>query len=177
VCWLLGACGQSAPPAGAASGTTPFPSPAAAVAGLNLVAIGDSIPFNSPQDCPGCTGFVDRYADAVSTATGQRVTVENLSEHTGLTLPGLLAEFGSLQTRLAAADVIVVGIAHNSFELSSDNPCGAPADADHLPDWSRVDAACAAASTAKYQPQFEKLFSQVSALREGKPTVLRTINP
>jgi hypothetical protein len=33
---------------------------------LRLVAIGDSIPYNSPQDCPGCTGFVDRYARAVA---------------------------------------------------------------------------------------------------------------
>lgn len=45
-----------------------------------------------------------------------------------------------------------------------------------MPDWSRVDAACAAASTVKYRPQFDQLFSQISASREGKPTILRTIN-
>jgi hypothetical protein len=39
---------------------------------LYLVAIGDSIPNNSPQDCPGCTGFVDRYAKAVE-RQGQRI--------------------------------------------------------------------------------------------------------
>ena len=31
---------------------------------------GDSIPYNSPDDCPGCTGFVDQYAKAVQKATG-----------------------------------------------------------------------------------------------------------
>ena len=67
--------------------------PTAPTESLRLVAIGDSIPYNSPEDCPGCTGFVDSYADAVAAATGQTVDVTNLSEHTGLTLPGLLDTF------------------------------------------------------------------------------------
>jgi hypothetical protein len=33
---------------------------ASASAPLNFVVIGDSIPYNSPDDCPNCTGFVDR---------------------------------------------------------------------------------------------------------------------
>jgi hypothetical protein len=37
-------------------------------------------------------------------------------------------------------------------------------------------AACADASAEKYRPQFEALFSKIAALREGKPTILRTIN-
>lgn len=40
---------------------------------LRLVAIGDSIPFNSPNDCVGCTGFVDQYAAALGKATGRAV--------------------------------------------------------------------------------------------------------
>ena len=28
-----------------------------------LMAIGDSIPYNDPFDCPGCTEFVDRMDD------------------------------------------------------------------------------------------------------------------
>ncbi len=59
---------------------------------LHLVAIGDSIPYNSPQDCPGCTGFADRYANAAEKATRQPVAVDNLSQHNNLTLPGLLRE-------------------------------------------------------------------------------------
>ena len=32
----------------------------------SLVAVGDSVPYNSPDDCSGCTGFVDRYATAIT---------------------------------------------------------------------------------------------------------------
>src|SRR5262245_29879929 len=53
-------------PASAASEPTPGASPSAAAqitpqpsaaAGIKLVAVGDSIGFNSSEDCPGCTGF------------------------------------------------------------------------------------------------------------------------
>jgi hypothetical protein len=57
---------------------------------LSLVVVGDSIPYNSSQDCPGCTSFVDRYAEAFAAATGQAVKVQNLSQHNGLQIDGLL---------------------------------------------------------------------------------------
>jgi hypothetical protein len=60
---------------------------------------------------------VDQYAKAVEKATGKHVTVQNLSQHRGLTLPQLLDELDSFKQPLSAADVILVGIAHNSFEL------------------------------------------------------------
>ena len=137
--------------------------------------IGDSIPNNSPQDCPGCTGFVDRYARAVQTATGRTVQVANLSQHTGLTLPGLLDELDQFRDQLAAADVIVVGIAHNSNELNADEPCGKPVKND-LPDWSAMNRQCATRSAQKFAPLYDKLYTQVAAWRQGKPTILRTIN-
>jgi lysophospholipase L1-like esterase len=146
-----------------------------AAADFRLVAIGDSIPFNSSNDCSGCTGFVDRYAAAIEAATGKVVEARNLSQHTGLTLPGLLAEMDELSDQLAAADVIVVGIAHNSMELNSAVPCGYSL-VDDMPDWSKLDAECAAASAEEYRPQYESLFSQIVAMRDGKPTILRTIN-
>ena len=59
---------------------------------LSLVVIGDSIPYNDTGDCPGCTGFVDRYADALAKATGREVETSNLSQHNGLTLPMLMDE-------------------------------------------------------------------------------------
>ena len=179
-CLLQTACGSdSSESSGAASSS--HPAGATITAGtpeLELVAIGDSIPYNASYDCPDCTGFVDRYAEAVGAATGQPVHVLNLSDHTGLTLPGLLDELDGYTDNLAEADVIVVGIAHNSSELAADEPCGAPMDENDLPDWSKVDraSACADASAEKYRPQFEALFSQIAALREGEPTILRTIN-
>lgn len=153
----------------------PSPTPTAAAA-LRLVAIGDSIPYNAPYDCPGCTSFVDRYAEAVAAATGRPVEASNLSEHTGLTLPQLLANLDPLAARLAEADVIVVAIAHNSVELNADEPCGAPLLENDIPDWDAIDEDCALEAAERYRPQFAELYSRIAALREGRPTILRTVN-
>jgi lysophospholipase L1-like esterase len=140
------------------------------------VAIGDSIPFNSADDCPGCTGFVVLYASALEAASGKQVIIDNLSQHNGLTLPMLMDELESFKTKLAAADVIIIGIAHNSMELNQDKPCGASLHANDIPDWPKMNRGCAEASAAKYRPQYEKLFATVAGWRKGKPTLLRTIN-
>jgi lysophospholipase L1-like esterase len=169
----LVACGGSGTGTSPATQASP---PTKTAPPLHLVAIGDSIPYNSPDDCPGCAGFVDRYAKALQAASSQQVTVENLSQHNGLTLPMLLDELENFKAQLAAADVIIIGIAHNSTELNQDKPCGGSLDADDIPDWSKMDRACAVASAAKYRPQYEKLFSTVAGWRQGKPTLLRTIN-
>ena len=170
----LAGCGSN-PSGSNPSAASPSTSPRPTSQPLRLVAIGDSIPNNSPQDCPGCTGFVDRYAKAVQIATGRPVQVANLSQHTGLTLPGLLEELDEFRDQLAAADVIVVGIAHNSNELSADQPCGRPLK-NGLPDWSAMDRSCAARSAQKSRPLYDRLYAQVATWRQGKPTILRTIN-
>jgi lysophospholipase L1-like esterase len=164
------AAGSSESKAGAASSATAPSNP-----GLRLVAIGDSIPYNSPKDCPGCTGFVDRYARAVQKATGRRVTVQNLSQHNNLTLPRLLAELDSFKSFLAGADIIIVGIAHNTIELNADRPCGAPLQ-HGLPRWAAMNRACAVRSSKKGRSLYDRLYSRITALRQGKPTILRTIN-
>jgi hypothetical protein len=107
------------------------------------------------------------------------VDVLNLSQHRGLTLPQLLDQLDSYEADLAGADVIVVGIAHNSSLLAAAHPCGAPALGENdLPDWSspRIDETCADVSAEKYRPRFEALFSQIAARRDGEPTILRAIN-
>lgn len=108
---LIAGCGAggSASPSESAQSTSPSSVPAtqaptsptttaSAETDLLLVAVGDSIPFNSPDDCPGCTAFVDRYGDAVAAATGQNVQVRNLSEHNNLQVDGLLREVASDQS-------------------------------------------------------------------------------
>jgi hypothetical protein len=110
-----GGGGSSQEPNGSA---TPTP------AQLQLVAIGDSIPYNSSDDCPGCKGFVDRYGATIQSATNRPVQVRNLSEHNNLTLPELLDHLPTLKDQLGTADIIVVAIAHNSNELNADRPCG-----------------------------------------------------
>jgi hypothetical protein len=69
---------------------------------LSLVVIGDSIPYNDPFDCPGCTGFVDHYADALAKATGLEVTTSNLSQHNSLSLPMLMDELEDSVARNAS---------------------------------------------------------------------------
>ena len=156
--------------------TTPSANATAEPVALRLVAIGDSIPYNAPYDCPGCTSFVDRYAEAVAAATGRPVEPSNLSEHTGLTLPQLLAKLDTLAPRLAEADVILVGIAHNSVELNADEPCGAPLLEGEIPDWDAIDEECAVEAAERHRVQLEELYSRIAALREGRLTILRTVN-
>ncbi len=88
------------------------------------MAIGDSIPYNSDGDCYRCTGFVDRYADALANATGQEVEVSNLSLHNGLDLAGLMIFLDAFEEDLRNADAIIVGIAHNSIALNDVATCG-----------------------------------------------------
>jgi lysophospholipase L1-like esterase len=146
--------------------------------GLTLVAVGDSIPFNSPQDCPGCTGFVARYADAVASATGLPVTVRNLSEHNSQVVDGLLLELASDMARIEAlsdADVIVVGIAHNDVPMNRNDDACDGANGDDV-DWSMYTDACIAAEVARFTPKYENVYAAIAALRAGKPTILRTID-
>lgn len=145
---------------------------------LHLVAIGDSIPFNSPEDCPKCTGFVDRYADALAEATGHKVETQNLSQHNNLTLPMLLDELDGFKDQLSTADAIVIGIAHNSIALNQDEACGTTFDTttNNFADWSKMTPKCAADSAAEYEASYDKLFSTVDEWREGKPTIQLTLN-
>ncbi len=177
-CVLLSACAPAVTPAPTATlipTTIPTTTPPAQ---LNLVVVGDSIPFNSPNDCPGCKGFVDRYAEAITTATGHAVKVQNLSQHNSLQIDGLLQELKTDTLRrdaLANADIVIVGIAHNDAAMNSnDDLCDGP-NGDN-PDWSKYNATCATASAELFRPKFESVYSQIVALRGGKPTIFRTIN-
>jgi lysophospholipase L1-like esterase len=159
----------------------PSPVPTASPSGpapWSLVAVGDSIPFNSSRDCPLCTGFVDRYAEAITAATGHPVKVQNLSQHTGLQIDDLLQTVGNnpnWQKALANADIIVVGIAHNDVAWGrDDDPCDGPTP--DQPDWSKFNPTCAAAAAEIFRPKFESVYAQIVALRGGKPTIFRTIN-
>jgi lysophospholipase L1-like esterase len=170
---LMAAAGVTA--CGSAASATPATTSAGPPPALRMVVIGDSIPYNSPEDCPGCTSFADRYGKAVQAATGRPIQVTNLSQHNGLTLPGLLDELGQFRDRLTAADVVLVGIAHNSNELNADEPCGKPVVND-LPDWPVMTHPCAEKSAKTYRPLSDRLYAQIADWRAGKPTLLRTID-
>ena len=147
-------------------------------ASLSLVVVGDSIPYNSSEDCPGCTGFVERYAEVLEEATGREVTTTNLSQHNGLTLPMLMDELDEFEDDLRNADAIIVGIAHNSIALNDDHACGSNwiEASNTFDDWSKLTPACATEAADSFRPLYEELFSTVSEWRAGHPTVLRAIN-
>ena len=161
----------STPKSISTSTATPTPMP------LSLVVVGDSIPYNSSQDCPGCTSFADRYAEAITAATGQAVEVQNLSTHTGLQIDGLLQmlEGPKMQEAITKADIIIVGIAHNDVAMNINEDLCDGSNGD-MPDWSKYNAECAIASAELFRPKFESVYSQIVALRNGKPTIFRTIN-
>lgn len=161
----------STPKSISTSTATPTPMP------LSLVVVGDSIPYNSSQDCPSCTSFADRYAEAITAATGQAVEVQNLSTHTGLQIDGLLQmlEGPKMQEAITKADIIIVGIAHNDVAMNINEDLCDGSNGD-MPDWSKYNAECAIASAELFRPKFESVYSQIVALRNGKPTIFRTIN-
>jgi lysophospholipase L1-like esterase len=114
----------------------------------------------------------------VAEATGRPVETTNLSQHTGLTLPDLMTELDTFEDQLSRADVIVIGIAHNSIAMNADKPCGATFDEAtyQLSDWSLVNQDCAQRSAAESRPLYDEMFSKVLAWRLGKPTIIRAIN-
>lgn len=176
---LVGACGtgsDAGPETTSSPPTSSAPASTAPAEGLTLVVIGDSIPYNAPEDCPDCTAFADLYAQELEQATGQIVEVQNFSDHTGLTVERLLQGLEPLKDYLSEADVIVVGIAHNSSELSAERPCGEPLTDENFPQWDAVDPACAARAADHYRPLYDRLYERVAATREGQPAVLLTLN-
>ena len=54
------------------------------------------------------------------------------------------------------------------------DPCHGPIGNDI--DWSKYNAAYVAAATEPYRSKFESVYTQIVALRAGKPTIFRTIN-
>ena len=77
---------------------------------LDVVALGDSIPFNSPQDCPGCTGFVDSFADALAATRGQPVEVTNRSRDDDAQSSDIREQVrsGYVDNVIGGADVVIV---------------------------------------------------------------------
>jgi lysophospholipase L1-like esterase len=81
-----------------------------------LTVIGDSIPFNAPDDCSGCTGFVDTVADALRSALDRDVVVRNASRHDGARTHDIvdqLIDDRAIISSLPDADVVLVSFGFN----------------------------------------------------------------
>lgn len=131
---MLAACSSAAPSSGAptapeSAAPSESTAPSEAAEGLVLVAIGDSIPYNASEDCPGCTGFVDSYAEALTAEIGQTVTANNWSRHDGARTIDILEQLESdqaLRDELAGADVIVMSVGFNDQPPFADAHDGCP---------------------------------------------------
>ena len=151
----------SSPAAGSASPTTDE--------GFVLVAMGDSIPYNSPNDCPGCTGFVDSYASYLGAGLGEPVTVKNVSRHDGARSIDILGQVqsGSLETILGSADMVIISIGFNDQPPFVYAPEGCPpaptSDSPAALAAAAPSQACIDAVVPVIEDQVAKVFSGIRA--------------
>jgi lysophospholipase L1-like esterase len=112
-----------------------------------LLALGDSIPYNSPDDCPGCTGFVDSYGEALEAELGRPVTVLNRSRHDGAGTGQIQEQLQSdeaLLAELVDADVVVMSVGFNDgppFVYAPDGCPLSPSGSASALEWAEAGAA------------------------------------
>jgi lysophospholipase L1-like esterase len=170
----LGACGAAAP--GATTSNQPT---SRAGAELVLAAFGDSITADPDEWCPGCPPFVDRYAEALTAATGTPVVVRNHGRP-GLSvatlLQGLTSDSG-LQRSASAADVVIVGIGTSDVPWNiTDDACDGPATAVDIVPWEQYSDACIETEVERFRPIYAGVFERLAELRGDAPTIRLAID-
>jgi hypothetical protein len=140
-------------------------------ASWNLVVLGDS--SNRPDDCDGCDGYVDEYAETIERKAGLTVDVQNDSAIELSNVPvadasALLAQVltdASVRRDITNADIIVISIGFNDTPWNRlDDPCNA---APHYPvvDWSKITAGCTDRVVADYKHTLDQILTQIDVLR------------
>ena len=176
-------------PATQAAAATTAPGTATVPAALNLVVVGDSIPFGG-HFCPGCTAFVDEYAKAMQRRSGQQVKVANRSRDDGAGVPQIVEQVTSdaaLQADLTQADIVILSVGANNAlpDYSNPPPGGFPAGCDAVaPGISdsiighivATTPHCNEATAAAWAKDYDTIFTKISELRAGKPTVFIALN-
>jgi len=168
---LLSGCAAAGPSDTAAPTSDPAAAPDAsstAPAG-QLVVLGDSIPFNAPEDCPGCTGFVDAYAAAVGEARGGAPEVQNLSRHDGAQVTDILeqVERGTVDTALAGAQTVILSAGFNDQPpyWQPDAPCVGAVETDEqvIDTLIATTPECIADATASVRADYAQLLAEIRA--------------
>ena len=167
--------------AGCSTGPTATPPVATSGAELVLAAFGDSITADPGgiYVCSDCTPFVDRYAEALTAATGTSVDVRNLGRPS-LRVASLLQDLmatSSLSDTAASADAIIVGVGNSDAPWNiTDDACDGPATSIDLVPWEEYTDECITTEVERFRPTFDAVFRRIVELRAGEPTILRTIN-
>lgn len=126
---LLVGCGSST---GETEATLP-PTTDGAGGTLRVAVVGDSIPYNAPEDCPDCTGFVSTFVERAGRATSRPVAVDNFSRHDDAGVDDIVAQLDTspqLAAAVTEAEIVLVSI--GTFDMPpwpAGAPCGGPAAA------------------------------------------------
>lgn len=149
---------------------------------LRLVALGDSLPYNPQDRCPGCVGFPTLYGQMASNALGVPVIVDNRGQYNSLTsvrLVGQVRTLAPMRKAIARADIVTLTIGHNDtpWNVSSDLCDGAASNADAFQiDWSRYTTSCSRLLANSLRRNVADILGQIKKLRAGKRTAIRVTN-
>lgn len=136
-------------------GTVTAPANSQEHSDLQFVFVGERLPAYYPP-WEDSFGYVERYADWISSSTDLTVTVTSLAADTPITVSALLNRVqDDVATRaaIASADIVLVG-----------PPTG---DLHSLADASAVGA---------FLPSLREIYAEIASLRVDEPTALRTYN-
>lgn len=177
---LTGCAGPAAPATGPGTGI-PVPNIATSATStvaedsVSLVVVGDSIPDTINQDCLGCVGFVDLFADHLAEATGKPVSATNLSSHDNVTLAALsdqLANDATVEDALGSADVLLVSVGFNNGPpWPADRPCGGQEFSTiegQIAQLAAYTPECIQDTIDSYRPEYEAIFSRINDLTAGR---------
>jgi lysophospholipase L1-like esterase len=101
------------------------PTPSAFTSAPSVVAIGDSVPFNSRDNCSGCIGFVNGYTGALGDREGEPYAAVNRSGEHRVHTVDLLEQVrsGALDDDLSDAEVIIISVGLNDQPPYEEGAC------------------------------------------------------
>lgn len=137
---------------------------------LNLVGIGDSIPYAG--FCTACEhAFVDDYAIRLEGQLGREVTIINRSRNDGAQLNQIADQVATeerLREQLASADLVIISAGFNDGPpWEADHPCGTPLGRSLRQDIDQMLAYtpdCLGEEVAAREEDFRTLFTAIDAL-------------
>jgi lysophospholipase L1-like esterase len=170
-----------------AATAAPSPSPAAtfssAADALHMVVIGDSIPFTA--FCGACTaGFTDEYAADLEARTGRPVEVINRSRDDSagmLQIRTQVTDDRTLRDQIAAADVVIVSVGFNNVLPDAASGIGCLGDmGDSVESYTMwllaTTPECRQVARDAYAADYDVIFSTITDLRAGAPTLYAALN-
>jgi lysophospholipase L1-like esterase len=153
------------------------PPPPADRPGLNIVTIGDSIPY-AQENCGGCASFTTLFEKALRDQTSDQVTSQNLSTNDNLTGQRLVDRIKNdepMRTAVAGADVVIVSIGLSDTPWNSlDDGCDA-FDPDDFLNWKLYTGRCVVDLAQRLGGQVDAILTEIESLRGGSPTAIRVL--